>query len=1708
MVADDPAVRDLIKRNILRAREKLIDLTLRNGMLNFRHSETSARHVRIINQGLGAIEDSLASGKPFDLTPLPPVEQIPADEGTERFRTELRKAKTVDPEWLAAEDARRAAGNRRRLRDKAAERALRDRVRAQLNMPPWLPATDPKARARELSINPSYDLPTNVRADDKLQTLFFPERLEPKLSAMHSTARALQEDAGISALHCALGFLEWYEAEDAHDPAYAPLVLMPVNMEKRIVNGEYVFSIAGRDDDVTANVALREKLKRFHALELPECDSEEGIEDYLRKVSRLLRNKPRWGVRRWVTLGIFSFAKQAMWSDLDPERWPNSARPEGHPLLNDIYGDVVATHSETIAPVHDVDLPELEAHAPALVTDADASQLSAVIDAARGDNLVIQGPPGTGKSQTITNIIANALWHGQTVLFVSEKMAALKVVKDRLDNMDLGQFCLEVHSAKASKALVLKAIRERMECPRMISRANEDVESARASLQTFRQRLTEYALLMNSPAGETGLTTHEVLWGDFNRTDRPESVPASALDFRFPDPLTMNRFKRGDLVAAGKALDELADAMGSIAEPARQPWRGLGNLNLNRFDRASAIRLLSTWVETLARLQQRTHELTRLCGWEGFSTISEIEGVAAAAQSIPSPDPAVEDNILLLAAEDIPRRSLAKWAKLASKADSLDAQIETVCIQTVLAAEPDAALRIVAEAERLGVGDSSTETLPELCEQAQASSKTIARVLELVRELLAFAGRDPSTPPGVKGEALAAGFLHVVGQLSPEDARFRSAALADDSAIEELKLAETLGGEVKAAATDAKFGEPPNATLAQSIPTISELRHAAGVFRGTGFFGKFGSEWRRAKVTWRSSFPEERRPAGSDAARRLIAAALWKERLSQLEASAQAKAAAGRHWRGPDTPFEALRRVAGWMKSIRQATPLAEPGARELRSLAWQGTNDDLAQLSELAKEAAELGLLTLFQKCYARKSHIGAAAQQENARVAALAELQNEVRRFGLKPEQQVRALANAEGAFRKAEECRRAMRDESIVTSALPALAAGSDIERARCITATLDHAKCIMAARVPASVTKWLLQQGCRERTANLKAKAREVEIAIAQQREALQEANGLLQFRFDDWCGGPAEEALLDALVEKCRLAVQSPDALERQVALLGAEFEADSNGLGGLIQHWTTAGLRYAGVGWAVEAAFYRSAANKLMREHPVLAQHTGNRHEQARKRFQDLDKEILELNRLVIGQKLRGRPVPPGRRAPSVKDYTDNQMLDHQTGLQKPRISLRRLFSNAGDAIRAYMPCVMMSPMSVAQYLEAGKHTFDLLVIDEASQMRPEDALGAMLRAKQAIVVGDPEQLPPSDFFVTGDDPTTQEADEAPEESILELGRRCWHPMRMLDVHYRSRHQSLIAYSNREFYGERLLVYPSPVLEDPEFGVSCRRINGAYEPGQARNLGEANAIVDEAAALMRDRIDRSIGIVAVNQAQSDLIERLMDDRAASDPDIQAYRQAWSGKLEDFFIKNLENVQGDERDIILISTVYGRTADGVFHQNFGPINRTHGHRRLNVLFTRAKRKLTLFTSLDHAQIVADGKQRGVRVLKEFLEYASNGTFTPGRMTGEEPGSDFERWFLSRLKSAGYEAHPQVGVAKYRIDIGVVHPDKKGSYILGVECDGATYHSSKSARDRDRLRQDVLEALKWRIHRVWSTDWYRDPEREFGRLVQHIEKLRRH
>jgi len=415
--------------------------------------------------------------------------------------------------------------------------------------------------------------------------------------------------------------------------------------------------------------------------------------------------------------------------------------------------------------------------------------------------------------------------------------------------------------------------------------------------------------------------------------------------------------------------------------------------------------------------------------------------------------------------------------------------------------------------------------------------------------------------------------------------------------------------------------------------------------------------------------------------------------------------------------------------------------------------------------------------------------------------------------------------------------------------------------------------------------------------------------------------------------------------------------------------------------------------------------------------------------------------------------------------------------------------------------------MSVAQYLEPGNLVFDLVIMDEASQIRPEEALGGIARGKKAVIVGDQMQLPPTPFFqklsagsATDDD---EFEEETKQDSILEAAAGRFHPSRRLKWHYRSEHGSLIKFSNTEFYDDQLTVFPSPYYDHPEYGVSLVQTNGIYE--SSANETEGRAVVEAAIDFMKKCSKQSLGIVAINAKQAEFIREELDRAVALNAEAAAYVQNWDPTLESIFVKNLENVQGDERDVIFISTVYGKDRNGNFYQRFGPINGIYGHRRLNVLFTRAKKRVTVFTSMSPEEIQDEGKHWGVRVLKGYLQFARDGIAVSPKVGVGECESEFEQRVLEVLRVQGYEGVPQVGVCGYRIDIAVRHPAKPGVFLCGVECDGATYHSARSVRERDRLRQEILEKYGWKLYRIWSTDWFRNPSLQTKQLLAYLREL---
>jgi len=527
-----------------------------------------------------------------------------------------------------------------------------------------------------------------------------------------------------------------------------------------------------------------------------------------------------------------------------------------------------------------------------------------------------------------------------------------------------------------------------------------------------------------------------------------------------------------------------------------------------------------------------------------------------------------------------------------------------------------------------------------------------------------------------------------------------------------------------------------------------------------------------------------------------------------------------------------------------------------------------------------------------------------------------------------------------------------------------------------------------------------------------------------------------------------------------------------------------------------------------EALWEIAAAEPRLRDIAVL-----DRHDLAT-RFGTLERARLKDSVTAILARHLAQ-VPQGAQG-------EMKMLRGEMGKKRAHMALRRLFREAPMAIQRIKPVLLMSPISVAQYLTPGTVTFDLLVIDEASQVRPEDALGAIARARQIVVVGDQKQLPPSSFFdrllADGDEGERDDAEEdAAEdllrgaaslgslESILTLCEARGLPSRMLQWHYRSRDPSLMRVSNAEFYKHELVLPPSPLEKDPAYGLIFTRVDGIYDKGGRRdNRIEGEAIVARLAEHARLTPDLSLGIVTFSHAQKNTINELVELARRTDTALDAFLR--EGRHEDLFVKNIENVQGDERDVILISVGYGPTIAGgrMIGASFGPVNGDGGERRLNVLFTRARLRCEVFASFDPGDLdVSRAARDGPRILKRFLDYAKRGEMDDTAVTRLEADSAFEEDVTDVVRSLGYLADPQVGSAGFRIDIGVRHPDRPGTYLLAIECDGATYHSALWARERDRLRQDVLEHLGWRFHRIWSTDWFYNRRTQIERLRAALE-----
>ena len=503
-------------------------------------------------------------------------------------------------------------------------------------------------------------------------------------------------------------------------------------------------------------------------------------------------------------------------------------------------------------------------------------------------------------------------------------------------------------------------------------------------------------------------------------------------------------------------------------------------------------------------------------------------------------------------------------------------------------------------------------------------------------------------------------------------------------------------------------------------------------------------------------------------------------------------------------------------------------------------------------------------------------------------------------------------------------------------------------------------------------------------------------------------------------------------------------------------------------------------------SLYKAVIEYIISKEPTLEFFKGKIFNDTIEKYKKLVADFEQLTRKEIVAKLSA----------NLPSFTREATQNSEVGILQRNIrnngrgiSIRRLFDLIPTLLPRMCPCMLMSPISVAQYIDVDADKFDLIVFDEASQMPTYEAVGAIARGKNVVIVGDPKQMPPTNFFsVNSTDEDNIEMEDL--ESILDDCLALSMPSKYLLWHYRSKHESLIAFSNSEYYDNKLLTFPSP--ENIESKVRFVPIDGHYDKGKSRqNRAEAQAIVDEIVRRLKDEKlrKRSIGVVTFSSVQQSLIEDLLSDVFMLNSQLESLALECE---EPIFIKNLENVQGDERDVILFSVGYGPDKEGRVSMNFGPLNRDGGERRLNVAVSRARYEMIIYSTLRSDQIDLNRTGAvGVAGLKRFLEYAEKGGQIANRTQSTVAEYSINNLIASQLERLGYKVDTNIGCSGYKIDIGIVDKENPSKYRLGIICDGENYRRAKMVRDREIVQNSVLKMLGWKILKIWTLDWWENP-----------------
>ena len=1370
------------------------------------------------------------------------------------------------------------------------------------------------------------------------------------LRSLRNKSKQVMEEQGINVLYLSFGFLRWIEADSSKQEFDAPLVLVPVSLTWESISAPFVLSL--HEDEIVLNPTITYKLEHDFGIILPEYTGEDTLETYLKAVEELVKNN-NWSVIRESSLGMLSFLKINMYHDLENHK----DTILNNPIICAIGGDAASVQHD-ISGIDDFDYDNnTKPDQVFQVVDADSSQQDAILCAKEGISFVLQGPPGTGKSQTITNIIAECLADGKKVLFVSEKVAALDVVYNRLKNANLDDFCLVLHSHKANKKQTMEQLGNMLQLAQKKASLSQETYQKLDRLLEDRKKLNNYAEELH----------HTI------------------------EPLHTSIFGANGILASVNDYDDIIFPIKDIRKVTHQQYmeylgvlrRLADNINMMKMDyhvnpwRGASVSFVSNELRhdinsRFPGLISHTNELNKVIIQIQKSLFLTVGDFYSSTQLLL--------KILMMAKDCQP---FSKYWILNDETEPLLSEVDNC--------------------------SKIKEDFIQKRNHIRESIKTIQRYDNNLEYNI--------TLSLISTQAIN-DFQYGVVESINNDACYSVWSHMDN--LDDVKKMYKLTKE-----KISKYIDIKKSISDEYEKEIFEIPYNEIYFRYkeccSSFLKIFKSQYRNDKKLFKS-YRKQNNTKISD-----------QDVLDVLNR------------------LRDLQETVDWMKENADVINRDFPNFYSNESTNFEEIENHLVSYKLLCDLQHFLRKLVYVVKEHEEKEE--------------LLKKHYESLYYGIETQW---------------EDVKKSLYWFNIFKNAM-----GEQLSNNEVFINNLHSNKDF--------------SDECQKYAVILKNALESFEIDYKWFVELFEDKNTFDNIR-------------LISLVDRLQGCSGNLATLEEWIDFCNSRKECSEKHLGEYVQEIADKKISSENIIPIFQKRFYRLWLDSVLPEHEAVANFRKIVQEAAVDEFKSLDKLQFSIAKSRIRFKLiNSLPSMNNRFTNGIDEIST---LKRELSKQRKIMPIRKLFKQIPNLIMTLKPCLMMSPLSVSLFLESDNFVFDTVIFDEASQVCTENAIGAIFRGKQVIIAGDSKQLPPTSFFTAAvsendfdyDSDTEEEVEDNVYESILDEASLL--PERTLLWHYRSRHEHLIAFSNAKIYQKNLITFPSNVDKAQDVGVEYVYVkDGYYDRGGRRgNEIEAKKVAEMVFEHFQKFSNRSLGVITFGEAQQVAIDTELRKMRMED---QSFENCFSDEKKDpFFIKSLENVQGDERDTIIFSIGYAKDANGVMKLNFGPLGKAGGERRLNVAITRAKYNIKLVgsilpTDIDLSRLSMDGP----KLLRSYMEFAING---PASLTGEitEIGknqfdSPFEEAVFNFLDRKGYKLTTQVGCSGYRIDMAIKHPTLCGRYVLGIECDGATYHSARTARERDRLRQDVLENMGWKIYRIWSTDWIKDPITEGKRLVEVIE-----